>query len=445
MLRQVNLSYRADYDYLMGSGLYEQLQLNRLIIPHSEIDTERAASPTCVYKVIQPQQLPFVSYPYEWCFSQLKDAALVTLKIQQEALSNGMILKDASAYNIQFLNGRPLLIDTLSLQRYQPGTAWTAYRQFCQHFLAPLTLMAFCDPRLLQLWRSHVDGIPLDLVVKLLPWHARLRIRLLLHLYVQVQAQKRWIAVEDRLRSDTRNRFSIESLSNLAKDLERTVEGISFVDTTSTWSSYYESEASYTVDALAAKKKIVAEYVSQVQPLTAWDLGANTGYFTDIVNKAAPKCQTVAWDYDMGCVEMMYRRVCESSASRLLPLVLDLTNPTPALGFAGNERMSLVERGPVDLVLMLAVIHHVAITYNVPFDRMAAWLASLCRWLIIEFVPKDDPQVQRLLRSRDDIFEGYHEHLFEKAFSCYFTQVRKDILPNSSRKLVLLRSCYHGV
>lgn len=166
--RQVNAIYKEDYDHLMSSGLYKALVDAGLLIPHEEVGAEPAVSDGA-YKIIRPELVTFVSYPYEWSFSQLKDAALTTLRVQHESMDFGMTLKDCSAYNVQFKDGKPVFIDTLSFERYREGTPWAPYRQFCQHFLAPLALMSHRDVRLSQLLRIHVDGVPLDLASSLLP------------------------------------------------------------------------------------------------------------------------------------------------------------------------------------------------------------------------------------------------------------------------------------
>ena len=160
LYRQVNQSYQEDYDLLMESGLYQHLSSARALISHEECSLDIAPVPGLAYKVLKPEPIPFVSYPYEWCFDQLKDAAVLTLSIARRALQYGMILKDASAFNVQFKNGRPIFIDTLSFERYLPGAPWIAYKQFCQHFLAPLALMAKKDIRLAQLMRLYINGIP---------------------------------------------------------------------------------------------------------------------------------------------------------------------------------------------------------------------------------------------------------------------------------------------
>ena len=150
LYRQINKSYQNEFDKIMDSGLYDELVEKELLIPHEESSTESPQSEKC-YKIIKPKLIDFISYPYEWSFSQLKDAALITLKIQKIALEYGLTLKDCSAYNVQFFNGKPIFIDTLSFEIYQEGQFWKGYRQFCQHFLSPLALMSHKDIRLNQL------------------------------------------------------------------------------------------------------------------------------------------------------------------------------------------------------------------------------------------------------------------------------------------------------
>jgi hypothetical protein len=189
--RQVNLGYKEEYDLLLRSGLYENLVNDNLLIPHREVGVE-AAVPTLAYKILQPEPIGAVSYPYKWCFSQLQDAAKLTLKIQKRAMMRGMSLKDCSAYNIQLLKGGPILIDTLSFEKYEEGVPWIGYRQFCQHFLAPLALIAYTDVRLSQLLRVYIDGLPLDLASRLLPWKTRVVVPLLVHVHLHAAAQRRY-------------------------------------------------------------------------------------------------------------------------------------------------------------------------------------------------------------------------------------------------------------
>ncbi|MBM4387252.1 MAG: SAM-dependent methyltransferase, partial [Deltaproteobacteria bacterium] len=188
--RRINRSYKDNYDFLIGSGLYDRLAGDGLLVAHKEVENVDAESGEA-YKIIEPDPIPFISYPYEWCFSQLKHAALLTLKIQRLSMDAGMTLKDCSAYNVQFRRGKPVLIDTLSFERYRDGKPWVGYSQFCRHFLAPLALMSKKDVRLGNLLRIFIDGIPLDFAGGLLPWSTFLSFSILSHVHMQARARKR--------------------------------------------------------------------------------------------------------------------------------------------------------------------------------------------------------------------------------------------------------------
>ncbi len=435
LYRQINTSYQADYQHLMDSGLYTKLVKASLLVPHEDVGLEFAASDDA-FTVIQPDDLGFISYPYEWSFGQLKAAALATLKIQKLAFQHGMSLKDSSAYNIQFVDGHPLLIDTLSFERYEEGSAWVAYRQFCQHFLAPLALMSYADVRLSRLLRVFIDGIPLDMASRLLPWHTRLRMSLLIHVHLHANSQKKYQARTLDTRVQTR-KISRQSLLGLIDNLEAGVKKLDWLDTHTDWANYYADD-SYSARGFAHKQQIVTELIALASPRDVWDLGANTGVFSRIAS--AQGIPTLAWDVDPGAVELNYRQVVKDNEKCLLPLVLDLTNPSSALGWANHERLGLMERGPSDLVLALALIHHLAISNNVPLADVADFLHALCSWLVIEFVPKQDPKVQTLLATRRDIFDDYTEAGFEAAFAAHFTVEQKRPIEDSARVLYLMRA-----
>ena len=273
VFRQVDKSYGTVYDRLMTSGLYQSLVRDGLLLPHDEVPS--GAEHSYAHKILRPVQLPFISYPYEWSFSQLRDAALLTLEIQFRAMQYGMSLKDASAYNVQLSGGHPVLVDTLSFEDYEDGYPWVAYKQFCQHFLAPLALMAFRDISLGRLLEIHVDGIPLELACRLLPLRTRVRPGLAIHLFSHAKFQSRHASSTIK-REDFRGRMNRKGLVALLGNLRSTVRGLSWNPEKSAWSDYYEGE-SYDDIAFTNKKKLVAEYVDNIAPEDAWDLGANTG------------------------------------------------------------------------------------------------------------------------------------------------------------------------
>ncbi|MDE2903333.1 MAG: class I SAM-dependent methyltransferase [Chloroflexota bacterium] len=431
--RQVNRSYATTFDALMRSGLYEKLAAQGLLIPHEDADPGLAPEPDA-FAVIKPEQLGFVSYPFEWSFSQLKDAALTTLQVQRQALSYGLSLKDASAYNMQLHDGRPTLIDTLSFEPYEPGLPWVGYRQFCQQFLAPLALMAYRDVRLGTLLQGHLDGLPLDLAVRLLPWRTRLRPGLLMHLHLHSRAQTRH-ADSPQDREGLKGRMNRRRLDAVLESLASTIRKLTWNPGDTPWASYGD-QSSYSEAGQADKERLVAEYLAMVDAESVWDLGGNVGIFSRIA--AARDVPVVSIDSDPGAIDLNYRRMAERGERNLYPLVADLTSPSPALGWDNREVRSLTERGPAGLVMGLALIHHLAISNNTRFEQVAEFLASLGRSLLIEFVPPDDPMVRRLLAMRNHTFPWYTQEAFETAFKQFFRVQRTDLIMDSQRLLYLM-------
>jgi ribosomal protein L11 methylase PrmA len=435
LYRQINLAYSNDYTRLMDSGLYEKLVKAGLLIAHVETEQSPAIKDSA-FKVIQPEFVPFISYPYEWSFSQLKDAALATLSIQKRALKQDMSLKDASAYNIQFVRGKAALIDTLSFEVYKPGQPWVAYKQFCQHFLAPLALMSLRDVRLSQLLRVYIDGIPLDLASNLLPARTKFNFGLLTHIHIHAGAQKRY---SDRAVKPGSNALSVskQAFLGLIESLENTIRKLTWKPAGTEWGDYYEN-TNYTDSAFEHKKQLVNEWTRNKHPRLVWDLGGNTGIFSR--EAAASAAFAVSFDIDPAAVEQNYRTVKAKKEQNILPLILDLTNPSPSLGWDNTERDSFGARGPADMALALAVIHHLAISNNVPLPQLVGFFAARCKWLVIEFVPKSDSQVQKLLASREDIFPNYTREGFEKAFASRFTIHNAEAVRDSERTLYLMES-----
>jgi len=433
--RQVNRCYKDDYDFLMSSGLYEHLVSAGLLIPHEEVTGVSSHSPDGAYKVLKPELVPFISYPYEWCFSQLKDAALTTLAVQKAALDFGMTLKDCSAYNIQFHKGMPVFIDTLSFARYVEGAPWTPYKQFCQHFYGVLAMMSYADIRLRRLTRSFIDGVPLDLVSSVLPYRTRFVFPVLLHIHLHARSQIRYADIPLE-RTDFSRKVSINGLRGLLDSLEGGVRRLRWKPAGTEWADYY-SDDSYTAAGRDDKQELIGQYLRATAPKTVWDMGANTGFHSRAAS--ALGANTVAFDVDPAAVEMNYLQVVKAKETHILPLLLDLTNPSPSIGWAHDERLSLIDRGPADLAMGLALVHHLAISNNVPLGLVAALFGRICEWLIIEFVPKSDHKVQKLLATREDVFPNYTQEGFEKEFSALFSIERSDRIKDSDRVLYLMK------
>lgn len=439
LYRQVNLSFADAYDRLIDSGLYAELSGEGLLVEHDEVGPELAASPP-VHRVLRPRQIGFISYPYEWCFGQLKAAALLTLQVQKRALARGLVLRDASAFNVQFDGGRPVFIDTLSFGPYVEGEPWVAYRQFCEHFLAPLVLVSRVHASLGQLARIHVDGVPLELASRLLPRSTRWRPGLLTHVHLHARSiVRRSGDALDAVPATRRGRMSRTALTGLVDSLERTVRGLSWTPPESTWSDYYD-RTNYTEDAQDHKKQLVARFLDLAArgatPRMIWDVGANTGLYSDIAARTG--ALVVSLDMDHAAVERHFAECVARGETLILPLVQDLSNPSGGLGWSSTERRSLAERGPADVALALALVHHLAIGANVPLADVAAFFHHLCRKLIIEFVPKDDSQVRLMLAVREDVFPGYTRRGFEDAFRTHFTIDEAADIVESRRTLYLM-------
>jgi hypothetical protein len=407
-------------------------------VPHEERPATEADAETASRRiacVLHPREVPFISYPHEWCFSQLRDAALVTLEIQREALGFGMMLKDAPAANIQFLDGRPVLIDTLSLVRAS-GPAWPAYFQFCKHFLAPLLLAVYRDVRLMRLAAQEFDGIPLDLAATLLPHRSWLRPAAALHVHMHARANRRAARVEagglpiapPPMTGDAkRQTLIVDSLS-------RGIDRLQWTPPRTVWTSYADEQPSLGDEAWAARLEAVSRVVTRLEPRTVWDLGAATGHLSRIASGAG--AFTVAFDADPACVELTYRRARQEGDHQLLPLVQDLLWPSGPSGWAEHERAGLAERGPADLVLALGLVHHLAVPGGISLADILGYIGKLGRTALVEFVPSSDPVAVMWSRRFDTARLNRPD--FEAAAAVHFEQVERMPIPGSQRVLYLL-------
>jgi len=435
LLRQVNEAYAPDYDFCVTSGFFERLSSDKLLIPHEEVDDEAITANK--YRVLKPVEIAYISYPFEWSFSQLKDAALLTLKIQELALEFGLTLKDASAFNVQFHKGRPIFIDTLSFEKYVEGSPWIAYRQFCQHFLAPLALMAHRDLRFRQLSARYMDGIPLDWASKMLPMSSYFKYSTFAHIHMHARSQVKHQDAAGKGAEARQTKISKVMLTGIIASLMHAVERLSANDVPTEWGDYY-SDTNYSDTATNDKSEILEKFAEKyiTRDSIVHDLGANTGRFSRIAAKYAET--VIAHDIDDMAVELHYRHAKAQGPENVLPLMLDLTNPSPAIGWSLSERSSFPQRATGGIGIALALVHHLAISNNVPLPRLAEFFATIFPTLIIEFVPKEDSQVQRLLATRKDIFDQYTLAGFEHAFSQSFDIRERCPVRESNRMMYVM-------
>lgn len=429
LYRQVNLPFKEHFDHFIQSGFYDTLVKNRWLIPHATVPKNLTGTDD-YYATLQPERIAFISYPCEWSFDMLKDAALLTLRLTREAINAGMILKDATPYNIQWHKGHLIFIDTLSFEKYQEEP-WIAYRQFCENFLGPLLLMHYSKKQLPGLLLAWPGGISLAELSSLLPKRSRFSLYTYLHIHLHAK-----YSLKKQNKPATIPRFPKQKLLNLLSSLDILVDKLKLPVQASTWSGYYE-EAAGRNDYLDQKKKIISAWLDEMSSCkTAIDLGANQGEFSKLL--AGKKINTIATDFDPWCINTLYSQVKASKTENIQPLIIDLSSPTPSIGVNNEERNSFITRANADLLLALALVHHLAIGKNIPFDMIADMFSRMGKRLIIEFVPKEDEKVKEMLTNKKDIYINYSEVDFATAFERYFTIIKKNVIPGSSRALYLM-------
>lgn len=427
--RKINRCYFDQYNYFMCSGLYDELVENGYLIRHREIEKNHD------YIIIEAERIPFISYPYEWCFEELKDAAMLTLNIQKIALKYDMTLKDASGYNVQFLRGKVIFIDTLSFDFYKEGSPWGAYGQFCRHFMAPLILMRYVDENLNCLLKNYIDGIPIDFANHILNGRGGFTAKQHIKWHSKAISKN-----NDKVRDGKALKVSKNSIENMIDMMIRQVGKLKRKKLISEWDTYYDN-TNYGKISDESKIKLIRKCLKIINFSDndiLWDLAGNDGKYSRIASSFVEN--VVSFDVDLNVVNRSYSVVKENEETRILPLLFDVTNPSPAIGFGCSERQSLMGRGPVKCVMALAFIHHISISNNVGFDKVAAWFSKLGEYLIIEFVPKEDSQVQKLLKTREDIFDRYTQDDFEECFLKYYEIMSRNCIRESKRVIYLMRS-----
>jgi SAM-dependent methyltransferase len=415
VFRALSATGLDDWQALAESPLWRELQDEGLVVATEPAELEAVPDLLAgsVAAVLRHERVPFVSYPYEWPFSMLRDAALLQLTLNRRALRAGLALKDATPYNVQWRGARPVFVDVGSFERLRAGEPWAGYRQFCMQFLYPLMLQAYKDLPFHALLRGSLDGIaPAD--ARALLAGERFRKGVLSNVLVHARLESRYADAEGRevKREMKRAGFGTELLAaNFAK-LEKLVRGLEWKAGETAWTGYGEDNT-YDDDAAAAKAEFVREAVARRRVALAWDVGCNDGRFARIAAESAEL--VVAFDADHATVDALYRRQRDEGREDVLPLVMSVTDPSPDLGWRGRERASLERRGTPGLVLCLAVVHHVCITANVPVRELLDWLRELGAALVIEFPDRSDPMVKRLLGGkREGSNPDYEAAVFER-------------------------------
>jgi len=429
----------ADFEHLRDSGLLDELVRKGALLPVFDVDSMSARQLATALPpgalLVRQLALPFVSYPYEWPFGMLQAAALLHLDLIESALDHDLMVKDASAYNIQFDGTHPVFIDLGSFERYAVGRPWRGYAQFCNLFLNPLLIDALAQFHFQPWLRSSLEGIPADVTGRMLPIRAKVRRGVFLNVVLQALLGSRFRSATPAELGVTPNVKKRSIIKNV-RHLRELVSSLRVSRTLSSWTDY-EDTNSYSAEARSRKSAFVDAAVASARPAVVWDIGSNQGEYAFIAARHAKT--VVAIDADAGVVERLYQRARDANAC-VLPLVMDLRNPSPDQGWDQRERGGLASRGPADIVLALAIVHHLRLGGNVPLRLLVRWLARIGRSCVVEFVPKSDPQVRRLLAWRDDVYDDYDESGFEAALSESFAIEEKCRLPDSGRVLYSARA-----
>lgn len=433
--RQINPSYFEQFGHLVSSGLYNALVNKKMLVPHELVEENDER------KVIRPAQLSFISYPYEWSFSQLRDAALLTLRIHVLALEYGMVLKDASAFNIQFERGHPVFIDTLSFNIYKKDDPWLAYGQFCRHFLAPLLLMKYRAPNLNRLQILYIDGLPLEIASDLLPFktHFSPFVKTNIHLHASLlRKHQRNSKADNKIAS--KPKLSLRTQNNIVQSMINYVDQLS-TDSSTEWGNYYDI-INYDSEAFKFKEKTIKAWVKKYALTRIWDIGGNNGHFSRLI---LDPCEVILCsDIDPVAVDQNYRITKSQNVQKIIPLMVDYTNPSPGIGFDNKERADFLTRVKdleIDCILALALIHHLSISNNCTFEMLAESFSRAAEKLVIEFVHPDDSWANSLLDNKRDaraLFSFYNQANFETVFSRYYEITEVSRVPTAKRTLYFM-------
>lgn len=430
--RQINPIYFKQYNALKDSGLFDTLIKKGLLIGHEETSVSDDKI------VITPQPIPFITNPYEWSFDMFRHAAMLTLQIQKYALSKGFILKDASAYNVTFHKGKPVFIDTLSFDFYEEGTPWRAYKQFITHFFGPLVLAKFHGTEIFKMLQTHIDGIPVSLIASLLPGKTKLSSTLYTNIHLLAKMESKH---SDDYEGKTKAaKLSKKAQDNILTSLFEYIKKLKLSEDTE-WGDYYQ-KTNYDDAAFETKKQLIRQWVGELGAQSLIDMGGNDGTFARTVLDKVP--QVLVSDIDSNAVNHNYKQVQDNAEHNMLPFVCDVLQPSPGIGFNNTERDSLIDRliqWSPDVTLALAIIHHITLSGNVPFEKSAGFFAKFAKKLIIEFPKREDSWVNSLLVRKQEFinhFDFYNQQQFEAGYGAHYRIVKQVDIEGTQRVLYLM-------
>ncbi|HEY1739171.1 MAG TPA: methyltransferase [Acidimicrobiia bacterium] len=434
VLRGLHERAAGDWQMLSGTKFFPAFTADGRIVPTKAVDPIADSAISGTYDVVlEHERIPFISYPYEWTFGMLRDAAVLHLEIMLAALDEGMSMKDGYSFNVQWRGATPTFIDIGSFERI-PNGPWIGYRQFCQTFLYPLMLDAYLRVPFQKYLLGHLDGLEPTDMLRLLSGRRRLRKGVFSNVYLHSVAERRVTKGGQQIKEDLgKAGFGAELSKSTVRKLLKLVRGMRSKRSESGWKNY-RTTCSYSDDDRDAKAAFLRQVLDGHPSTLAYDLGANDGIYARMVAERGG--YVVAVDSDDVTVDAMYRSLRADGITNVLPLALNLVDPSPARGWRGEERRAFFDRARPDLVLALALVHHLALTANVPLDQIVSWLHSMGGTLVIEFVEPHDPMAKQLLdNKRSGLFPDYRIDAFEKLLEERYTVVNRTPLPGGTRTL----------
>ena len=423
VIRVVNYSYKDHFDHLIKSGLYDFLVKNKWLVSHEEFSGTTFSENQ--YLTLNAKKIFPITYPYEWSYSQLKDAALLTLKIQEKAIEYDMTLKDSSPYNIQFYKNSPIFIDTLSFEKIKDNFSWKPYKQFCEMFLGPLCLMKYKDPSLLKLLITFIDGVPLELINKLLSLKDKLRPSVLIHLVIH-----NWISSkssQSKFDNTKNKKISKSQHLNIIQQLKYFISNLEVTKPRSEWGDYNNETISEKKNYVIDKERTINTFLHDKNFNLVWDMGSNDGFYSRLIASKFSK-NVFSLDFDWYAVEKNYVINKKKKITNVFPILFDLSNPSPSIGWANKERSN-----------SLALIHHV-LNSNIPLEFFIDLLSKSKSLVLIEYVPFSDPKCQKIFKSRDENFKYPSKEEFKKIVCKKFEIINAKKLEETERILFLLKN-----
>ena len=414
--RILNDEGKKRFEFLKKNELLQKLVNEKLVISSNQINSEILHSKEFLDKqILEHNKIHYISYPYEWSFQQLKDAAIHHLDLHLYLLNNNATLIDASAYNIQFIGNKPIFIDILSIKEYEDGEYWKAHKQFCENFLNPLILKSKKNINFNNWFKGNLEGITTKDLNSTLSFTNKISYNIFVQVVLLNYLENKTIKDENiNLSKVNKRKFPKKSYISILKNIKKLIKNLKIKKDKTIWGDYSKNNT-YKIEEENEKKKIVKEFSKKFKFESLADLGCNDGVYSEICLENGCK-QVVGFDYDLNAINNAFNSSKEKNLN-FLPLYFDASNPSPNLGWLQAERKGFLERANFSGMLSLAFEHHLAIAKNIPLDQVIKFLTNIAPRGLIEFVPKEDNTIKKMLSLKGDIFKDYNELNFKNILS----------------------------